>query len=284
MGDRNQMNRVQADIQKALRVNPDIDPVEEIRTRIQFLKGYLAFTGAKGFALGISGGQDSTLAGKLAQLAVDEMNAALAEPAYTFIAVRLPYGTQFDEQDAQDAISFIAPTRLVTVNIKPAVDASVEAFQQAIGEQLGDFHKGNVKARERMKVQYDLAAHYGLLVLGTDHAAEAITGFYTKHGDGACDVAPIYGLDKRQGRQLLQELGCPEHLYTKVPTADLEDLKPGMPDEVALGVTYEQLDDYLEGKQVEASARSRIEQRYAATEHKRRGPVTIYDRWWGVRE
>ncbi len=271
---------MQQTIAERLHVQGRADVDTEIDRRVKFLQDYLVRTGAKGYVLGMSGGQDSTLAGKLAQLAVDALNAAVPHGNYTFLAVRLPYGVQLDESDAQDAITFIRPTRIVTVDIKPAVDASVKAFEQATGERLSDFLKGNVKARERMKVQYDLGAHYRLLVLGTDHAAEAITGFYTKHGDGACDVAPIYGLNKRQGRALLRRLGCPNHLYEKQPTADLEDSKPGLPDEVALGITYEQLDDYLEGKPVDAEARMRIEERYAASEHKRQGPVTLYDDWW----
>ncbi|RAP74318.1 ammonia-dependent NAD(+) synthetase [Paenibacillus montanisoli] len=264
-----------------LKVKPAIDAGEEIRRRVDFMKAYMQHTRSKGFVLGISGGQDSTLAGKLAQLAVNEWNAEHDESNRAmFVAVRLPYGVQRDEDDCQDALRFIEPTRTVTINIKASVDASVAAFEEATGEKLGDFHKGNVKARERMKAQYDLAAHYGLLVLGTDHAAEAVTGFYTKHGDGACDLVPIYGLNKRQGRSMLIELGCPEHLYTKKPTADLEDLKPGIPDEEALGMSYVQLDDYLEGQTVPAELSGKIEARYKLTEHKRRGPVTVYDDWW----
>lgn len=271
---------VQARIVKELQAAKQIDAKREIRKRVDFLKEYCVQAGAKGYVLGISGGQDSTLTGKLSQLAVDELNAEKSDGGYQFIAVRLPYGIQRDEADAQDAVQFIKPTRVVTVNIKPAVDAAVEQFEVATGERLSDYLKGNVKARERMKAQYDLAAHYGLLVLGTDHAAEAITGFFTKHGDGACDVAPLYGLNKRQGKLLLKVLGCPEHLYLKKPTADLEDLKPGLPDEEALGLSYEELDDYLEGKELPADAKSKVEARYQDTEHKRRGPVTVYDSWW----
>ncbi len=104
--------------------------------------------------------------------------------------------------------------------------------------------------------------------------------FFTKFGDGACDVAPLFGLTKGQGKELLKELGAPEFLYTKVPTADLEDDKPGLPDEEALGMTYEQIDAYLEGKPLEAELTEKLEARYAATEHKRQTPVTVYDTWW----
>ena len=166
---------------------------------------------------------------------------------YKFIAIRLPYGSQFDEEDCQEALDFIKPSLIYTVNIKEAVDASERALTAA-GVTFTDFAKGNEKARERMKVQYSIAAMHNCIVLGSDHAAEAITGFYTKFGDGGADLMPIYRLNKRQGKQLLKELGCPEHLYLKVPTADLEEDKPAIPDEVALGVTYDDIDNYLEGK------------------------------------
>ncbi|WP_100374637.1 ammonia-dependent NAD(+) synthetase [Bacillus sp. FJAT-45037] len=266
-------------IREDLHSESSIDAKEEINRRVQFLKEYVQTAKAKGYVLGISGGQDSTLAGKIAQLAMDELTHETGE-TYQFIGIRLPYGVQHDEDDAAKALEFIQPTVTKTVNIQGAVDASDAAFREATGEEMSDFNKGNTKARERMKIQYDIAAHYGCLVIGTDHAAEAITGFFTKHGDGACDVAPLFGLNKRQGKELLKILEAPERLYNKVPTADLEDDKPGLPDEEALGMTYDNLDDYLEGKQVEASIAEKIESRYRATEHKRQLPVTVYDNWW----
>lgn len=271
---------IQSTIISDLHTSSIIDPKEQIRIRVEFLKNYLLHTGERGYVLGISGGQDSTLAGKLGQIAIQEINQQQSGQGYSLYAVRLPYGNQEDEGDAQDAIRFIRPKQTITVNIKEAVDASVAAFKAATGDQLSGFNKGNTKARERMKVQYDLAAHFGCLVMGTDHAAEAITGFFTKFGDGAFDIAPLFGLTKRQGQSLLMELGAPEHLYAKIPTADLEDDKPGLPDEVALGITYEQLDDYLEGKPVPTAIKEKIESGYNKTRHKRHLPVTIYDDWW----
>lgn len=275
-----QMDVNQDRIRKDLFSKETIDPREEIRNRVEFLKSYAIKTGTKGYVLGISGGQDSTLAAKLAQIAVTELREEKQDESYQFYAVRLPYGEQHDEEDAQLALSYIEADHVLTVNIKNAVDASVQAFQEATQSQLSTFLKGNTKARERMKVQFDLAAHYHSLVIGTDHAAEAVTGFFTKFGDGACDVAPLFGLTKRQGKQLLEALEAPKSLYMKVPTADLEDDKPGLPDEEALGISYEQIDDYLEGKQVDQEVAQQIESRYAMTEHKRQTPVTIYDHWW----
>ncbi|MED4399950.1 ammonia-dependent NAD(+) synthetase [Metabacillus fastidiosus] len=274
------MDELQKKIVEEMKVKPVIDVQEEIRKTIDFLKSYLKkHPFLEGFVLGISGGQDSTLAGKLAQLAIDEMNEEKEGRTYQFIAVRLPYGVQGDEDDCQDVLRFIQPTKTYRVNIKAAVDASIQALKD-VGIELTDFVKGNEKARERMKVQYSIAAMNKCAVIGTDHSAESITGFYTKFGDGGADLVPLFRLNKRQGRQLLQELGCPEHLYKKEPTADLEEDKPQLPDEDALGVTYDEIDDYLEGKQVNDKAKVTIEGHYIRSQHKRHLPITIFDDFW----
>ncbi|MBM7645464.1 NAD+ synthase [Scopulibacillus daqui] len=269
---------LQEDIMKALNVQKSIDPKAEIRKRIQFLKDYLKQSKAKGFVLGISGGQDSTLAGRLAQLAVEECRNEGYDAK--FIAVRLPYGTQHDESDAQKALSFIEADEAVEFNIASPVDAFERYFPEAMKEKLTDFNKGNVKARMRMIAQYAIGGQHNLLVIGTDHAAEAVTGFFTKYGDGGADILPLSGLTKRQGRSLLQELGAPESLYLKTPTADLLDEKPGQTDEFELGLTYEDIDNYLEGKEVSKNIAEKIEKRYIASEHKRQLPATMFDRWW----
>lgn len=270
---------LQQEIIQELGVKPTIDVHQEIRTTIDFLKDYLKkHSFLKSMVLGISGGQDSTLLGKLAQIAVDELNKETSG-GYEFVAVSLPYGVQFDEHDRQDALAFIQPSRKVLINIKEAVDASDKALLEA-GIDLSDFAKGNEKARERMKAQYSVAAMYNGVVLGTDHAAEAITGFYTKFGDGGADLVPLFRLNKRQGRAMLKELGAPEHLYMKIPTADLEEDRPAIPDEVALGVTYDHIDDYLEGKEIDAEAKEKIEGYFLRSRHKRNLPVTVFDTWW----
>lgn len=269
---------MQQQIAEDLGVKPEIDPAREIETRIDFLIDYLRASGAKGFVLGISGGQDSTLAGRLAQLAVERVRADGGEA--TFLAVRLPYRVQHDEADAEDAIAFVAADRSVTVNIQHGVEGVEQDLEEALGEQISDFNRGNIKARLRMVTQYALGGHDGLLVIGTDHAAEAVTGFYTKFGDGAADILPLSGLNKRQGRMLLRQLGAPRHLSEKVPTADLLDGQPGRTDEDELGLTYEQIDDFLEGRQVPEDVAALIEAKYVATRHKRHLPVAPDDAWW----
>ncbi|MBC8744127.1 ammonia-dependent NAD(+) synthetase [Lactobacillus sp. Marseille-P7033] len=274
------MRKYQEEIINALGVNAQIDPEAEIDKRVQFLCDFLQTTNMKTLVLGISGGQDSTLAGRLSQLAVEKLRKETGNADYQFIAVRLPYGEQADESDAMFAINdFIKPDKMMRVNIKVATDAMVNSLTAA-GAVISDFNKGNIKARERMIVQYAIAGQNGGAVVGTDHAAEAVTGFYTKFGDGGADITPLAGLDKRQGKTLLKSLNAPAKLYDKTPTADLEEDKPMRPDEEALGVRYEEIDDFLEGRAVSTEAAEKIESWYRRTQHKRHLPIAPYDTWW----
>lgn len=271
---------LQESIIQTLGVQAEIDPQVEIRQSLDFLKEYLLkHPFLKSYVLGISGGQDSTLAGRLAQMAIQELRQETGDSSYQFIAVRLPYGQQLDEADAQAALDFIQADQVLTVNIKPSVDALVSSLQEA-NQNISDFNKGNVKARARMQVQYAIAGAQQGAVIGTDHAAENLTGFFTKFGDGAADILPLYRLNKRQGRQLLQALKAPAPLYEKVPTADLEEEKPLLADEQALGVSYQAIDDYLEGKTVAEADQVRIEELWFKAEHKRHLPITIFDDFW----
>ncbi|NUF98645.1 ammonia-dependent NAD(+) synthetase [Lactobacillus mellis] len=258
------------------KVKPQIDPEAEIKRSVNFLQDFLLQNHLQTLVLGISGGQDSTLAGRLCQLAVEQLRRKTGQQQYQFVAVRLPYGKQADESDALAALSWMKPDQVMRVDIKPAVDATVANIENNKLE-ISDFNKGNIKARQRMIVQYAIAGDLKGCVVGTDHAAENVTGFYTKYGDGAADLTPLFRLNKRQGRQLLAVLGAPAQLYTKVPTADLEDQRPGLSDEAALGVSYEDIDNYLEGQDISAQAAQQIETWYQKTAHKRRLPYTVFD-------
>lgn len=274
------MRPLQQDIIEALKVKAHIVAEEEIEASKAFLKDYLkAHPFLQSLVLGISGGQDSTLAGKIAQLAVEELRQETGNDKLRFIAVKLPYGKQLDETDVMDALAFIQPDQTITVNIKEATDAIVSALEENDSE-ISDFNKGNIKARQRMIVQYAIAGQTSGAVIGTDHAAESVTGFYTKFGDGAADILPLWRLNKGQGKAMLKVLNCPPHLYEKVPTADLEEDRPALPDEVALGVSYQAIDAYLEGKEINENEAQIIESWYVRSEHKRHLPITIYDDFW----
>lgn len=185
----------QTDIIMALGIAAEFSAAGEARRRVDFLKDYLKASGLAAFVLGISGGVDSLTAALLATQAARE----LRQNGYAarFAAVRLPYGVQADERDAQAALAAIAADETYTVNIKPASDAML-ADLKAGGTPFADaaqedFLLGNIKARQRMIAQFAIAGALRGLVIGTDHAAEALMGFFTKYGDGAADILPLAG-------------------------------------------------------------------------------------------
>lgn len=272
------MHKLQEEIIAHTGVKKVIDPKQEVEDRVNFLCDYLKASRAKGYVLGISGGVDSTCAGRLAQLAVEKIRSQGIK--VKFVAMRLPYKIQLDEDDAQAAIAFIAPDEIITFNIGQAVDAFETEYARTNNTPLSDFTKGNTKARLRMVAQYAVGGDNGILVIGTDQAAENITGFFTKYGDGGADVLPLAGINKRQVRSLVEYLGAPESVWQKAPTADLLDNQPGRLDEDELGITYEQIDTYLEGEEISMEAAEKLEALFLRTRHKRHLPVTPTETWW----
>jgi NAD+ synthase len=249
----------------------DFNPEEAIKSRINYLKEFLKKTNRKGYVLGISGGVDSSLTGKLCQIACSELRSE-GYPAY-FIAMRLPAGIQKDEVDAQVALDFINPDHRMTVNIGEAAnlisEQGVSEFSGKLTDGQIDFNKGNIKARLRMVAQYQAAAMYEGLVIGTDHNAEAVMGFYTLFGDGACDLTVLNGVNKRQIRLMAKTLGAPDSVWNKAPTADLEELNPGKLDDEGFGFKYEFLDLFLEGEEIPEYVELMIINQYARTYFKR---------------
>jgi NAD+ synthase len=261
----------QHQILQELGVQQDFDPETELERRTDFLAQYLKDSGRLAYVLGISGGVDSLVAGAIAQRSVARLRAQGARAR--FIAMRLPFGTQRDEAEARRCMDFIAADEVHTLDIRESVEAMRLALRTA-GVDLGDaaaedFLTGNIKARMRMVAQYAVAGATGGLVIGTDHAAEALMGFFTKHGDGAADILPLAGLSKRRVRALGFALGAPADLVNKVPTADLETLAPLRPDEQAFGVDYQTIDDFLEGRAIAPADEKTIVKTYLASAHKR---------------
>ncbi|MDX2351277.1 ammonia-dependent NAD(+) synthetase [Stutzerimonas xanthomarina] len=272
------MHHRQQEIAAALNVCAPFDGAAaiqaEIDRRVAFIQQCLRDSGLKTLVLGISGGVDSTTAGLLAQRAVEGMREAGEGDDYRFIAVRLPYQVQHDEDEAQLAVDSINPDECHTVNIGAAVQGLTRATEALddLAPEKRDFVVGNTKARMRMVAQYTIANARQGLVIGTDHAAEAVMGFFTKFGDGACDLTPLAGLVKHQVRELAAALGAPEQLVKKVPTADLEELSPGKPDEDAHGVSYQNIDAFLQGRSVPDEAARIIIDTYDKSAHKRQLP------------
>ena len=174
------MTNRQAEIAAALAVVPPFADAAaldaEIERRKSFIKHCLRNAGLKVLVLGISGGVDSLTAGRLAQLSVEELRAETGDSAYRFIAVRLPYHVQHDEDDAQASLQFIRADVEDTVNIAASVRGLGEQVShlQQLSEARRDFVVGNIKARLRMVAQFAIANANNGLVIGTDHAAEAV--------------------------------------------------------------------------------------------------------------
>lgn len=256
------------------------DAKTAIRKRIDYLKAFLRNTGRKAYVLGISGGVDSTTVGRLCQLAAEELRSEGYDAK--FVAMRLPAGVQKDEADAQEAIRFINADKTLTVNIGEAATnlsiQGIDEFKKAGGnvtEAQADFNKGNLKARLRMAAQYQVAAMYEGCVASSDHNSEACVSFYTKWGDQSCDFVVLNGINKTQVRMCAKELGAPELLWNKLPTADLEELNPGKLDDEGFGFEYAKLDAVLEGKAVDSETEEKIVNLYHSTAHKRLPIVTF---------
>lgn len=262
---------LQLEIIAALGVRPQIDVAVEIRKRVDFLKEQILSAHVSGLLIAISGGLDSAVVAALCKQATDELSNESGQD-YETLGVFQPYGEQADIADSYAVASAIGLRKTIETNIEEAVNEMVlesEYALKAIGvnRHLSIATKGNVKARTRMVIQYALANERKLLVVGTDHASEALTGFFTKYGDGAVDVTPISTLNKRQVRQLGEQLGVPQAVLNKVPTAGLWE---GQTDEGELGVSYEDNSDYLEGKEIDPKVQAKLERHYKQTTHKRR--------------
>ncbi len=252
-----------------LKVKPTIDPEAEVRKRVDFLKSYIEKSGSQGLLIAISGGIDSAVATGLCKQATDELTEEKGTE-YKTVGVFQPYSTQADIDDSYAVAEAFNLKYKVETNVHKAVDAIEETVNSVMPhleqESISPQAKGNIKARTRMVVQYAIANSLNLLVVGTDHASEAITGFFTKYGDGAVDITPLSTLDKRQVRELASHLSVPQSILDKAPSAGLWE---NQTDEAELGITYADNCDYLEGKEVAPEVAERLESYYKRTAHKR---------------
>ena len=243
-------------------------------TRAEILSSWLreraAAAGARGYVFGLSGGIDSAVVARLCQLAFPQRVLGVVLPCYSHPQ---------DEDDARlVAATFAIP--VVRVDLAPAFDAITESLQSAvkglprqvdavdIKQQLPD---ANVKPRLRMASLYFMANSLNYLVAGTGNRCEIALGYYTKYGDGGVDVLPIGGLLKSEVRALARELGVPDRIITKPPTAGLW---VGQTDEAEMGFSYDALEQYLQHgpSAVPPAVAVRIERLRNASHHKRELP------------
>jgi NAD+ synthase len=234
----------------------------------------LASAGARGFVVGLSGGIDSAVVGRLAQLASPERAVAAILPCHS------------DPEDERHAASVAAHFAMATVRIdlSEVYDSAITAAQPAIQTLAATVRAArptdpadarrplaNVKPRLRMTTLYFLANSLDYLVAGTGNRSELAIGYFTKHGDGGADLLPIGGLLKSEVRALARELDVPTAIIERTPSAGLW---LGQTDEEEMGFTYSDLERYLEeGPQgVSPALAMKIERLIRSSEHKRALP------------
>ncbi|QQE75633.1 NAD(+) synthase [Brevibacillus composti] len=229
---------------------------EDLEKRVAFIRQQVDGPGLGGVVVGISGGIDSAVTAALCVRALgSERVIGVWMPAYS-----LPVHEE-DSRKLAEAIQL----QLVTVDIGPAYDALLPAIEAV--QPLDEKTKGNTKARLRMTTLYGIANQKGYLVADTCNRSEIYVGYMTKGGDGLADFNPVASLTKHEMRILARELGVPESIITKAPSADLWE---GQTDEQEMGFTYEDLDRLLITGQTRPEVRERIEYLHKISEHKRK--------------
>lgn len=207
------------------------NPQQDVDEIVSFLQQTFTKAGKQQAVIGVSGGIDSALSLTLATQALGAQN---------IIPVMLPCGER-DLSDGEMILKFnqIPQENWQVMNIKPAVDAAA----QVVGVKTSDeIRFGNLIARTRMMVIYDLAKKHEGLVCGTENKSEKYLGYFTRFGDEASDLEPTIHLYKTQVKQLAEFLNLPAQIQVKPPTADLW---AGQTDEQELGFSYEVADRVL---------------------------------------
>ena len=227
--------------------------------------------GARGMVVGLSGGVDSAVVARVAQMAVPDGLMTVMMPAHS------------DPRDAEDA-RLVAETfglPVMTVDLSRAVDALLVQAQQALGTWPPDTVSGdekatrlalaNLKPRLRMTTLYYVANRLNYLVAGTGNRSEIAIGYYTKYGDGGVDLLPLGSLVKSEVRALARHLGVPARIIDKSPSAGLW---LGQTDEGEMGFTYAELEDYLRNgpDSLVPATVMKIERLVRISEHKRHVP------------
>lgn len=197
---------------------------------VDFLKTSFAAAGFGRAVIAMSGGVDSSTSAALAARALG------GENVYPLL---LPYGNLTPMGDAREVATTIGiPKENVTVvDIAPFVDPMI-----FLDPAMDSIRRGNIMARVRMILLYDHAKKRNALVVGTENKTEHLLGYFTRFGDSASDVEPLRGLYKTQVRALARELGIPDRIITKAPTAGLWE---GQTDAEELGFSYEDADAIL---------------------------------------
>lgn len=229
----------------------------KIEKTVEWLREKALEANAKGLIVGLSGGIDSSVVAFLIKKAFPENSLGVIMPIHSQPA---------DQLDAEKLVE-VTGIKHYVVDLS---DDHTNIKNKVVGQLDGDINDrgadSNLRARLRMSTLYTFSNALNYLVVGTDNAAEEMTGYFTKYGDGGVDVLPIARLTKREVYAWGEYLGVPESVLKRSPSAGLWE---GQTDEAEMGVTYDAIDDYIEGKPVNEEDKKVIERMIRVTEHKR---------------
>jgi NAD+ synthase len=252
----------------------------EIKKILGFIQSTVSATGLKKVILGLSGGLDSAVVATLCQHALGSENV---------IGVMMPYKDSNPDSLAHAII--LAEKLSITHEIKPITDM-VDTYFDANDRDATHLRRGNLMARMRMSILFDLSAKYQALVVGTSNISEIYTGYCTIYGDSACAFEPIGHLYKTEVFQMADTLNVPDVIKNKRPSADLWG---GQTDEDELGITYARLDHILRLMFVEKKDKTQIissgvteseydlvSRKITGSKFKRQMPTMMHENGWNL--
>lgn len=239
-----------------------LDIHDKIEKTVNWIRDTVNGAGLNGVVVGLSGGIDSAVAASLMKRAFPDTSMGIIIPINS-IAKDQEHAILLAEEIGITHFSFDLTKQHgeMISQITRALDYNGEH------KRIAD---ANLRARLRMSCIYTIANLYNYMVVGTDNAAELLTGYFTKYGDGACDILPLANLLKSEVYDWARVLGVPDVIINKAPSAGLWE---GQTDEKEMGTTYEMIDRYIKNEKLPEKDKLLIKKLYERSEHKRSLPL-----------